>query len=506
METPRFPIVRFEVSGNTLLGEAEIRRLTGPILGPRQDFADVQRALETLEEAYRQAGWGSVQVILPEQTLESGVVKLRVVESRIAKVTVEGARHHSEQNLRHSVPSLKEGEIPRTRELQESLRLGNENPSKQAALVLKAGKREDELEAVLRVIDHDPQRMIVTLDNTGNAATGETRLALGFQHANLFDRDHVFNAQWQTSPSQPGKVRVFGLGYRVPFYGNGDVIDLAAGYSNVDSGTLMDLFSVSGAGKILSARYTFNFPRWSGGWEPRLAAALDWRAYENKVEYLATGQRLLPDLTVRPLSLTASLIRRAEGGESAAHLTWVRNLPGGSKGDATAFTATRLGARDDYQLWRYGFSHLGELGSKWQWRASANGQWTRDALAPGEQFGIGGMDSVRGFRERELASDRGLRFSSELYTPDFGAPLGDRLGLEGLRLRAVTFYDTARIWRNQALPGELDAQSIAAWGVGLRVGLGRSINLRLDYGLVLDAGGSQGKGDGRLAASFAWQF
>ena len=506
VEAPRFPIVRFDVRGNTLLSDGEIRRRTAAFLGPRQNFADVQRALEALEEAYRAAGWGGVQVLLPEQTLESGVVQLQVVESRIARVSVEGARHHTSDNVLAAVPQLREGAVPRTRELQESIRLANENPSKQSALVLKAGAREGDLEAIVQVSDQPPQRFVVSFDNTGSTATGDYRLGLGWQHANLFDRDHVLNAQAMTSPTKPDRVRVLGLGYRLPFYGNGDVLDLSAGYSNVDSGTLLDLFSVSGAGKVASARYTFNYPRWPGGWEPRLAAGLDWRAYENRIEHIASGQRLVPDITVRPLSLTASLIRRAEKGDSAANLTLVRNLPGGSQGDAAAFAAARNEARDRYLLWRYGASHLGELASDWQWRASANGQWTRDALVPGEQFGLGGMDSVRGFRERELASDRGLRLSGELYTPDVGPRLGDSLGVSGLRLRALAFYDAGRIWRNRPLPGELREETVAAWGIGLRASVGRSMNLRLEYGRVLDAGGTQGKGDGRLAASMALQF
>ena len=38
-----------------------------------------------------------------------------------------------------------------------------------------------------------------------------------------------------------------------------------------------------------------------------------------------------------------------------------------------------------------------------------------------EQFGIGGMESVRGFLERQFAGDRGYSGSLELYSPDFGA-------------------------------------------------------------------------------------
>ncbi|MBL8880785.1 MAG: DUF58 domain-containing protein, partial [Phycisphaerales bacterium] len=37
----------------------------------------------------------------------------------------------------------------------------------------------------------------------------------------------------------------------------------------------------------------------------------------------------------------------------------------------------------------------------WQLRTRVNTQWTPDALVPGEQFGMGGAQSVRGYEERE---------------------------------------------------------------------------------------------------------
>jgi len=52
--------------------------------GRDKDFADVQRALEALERAYTDKGFSAVQVILPEQELDKGVVRFKIVEARIA--------------------------------------------------------------------------------------------------------------------------------------------------------------------------------------------------------------------------------------------------------------------------------------------------------------------------------------------------------------------------------------------------------------------------------------
>lgn len=499
--SPQFPIVSFQVEGSALLSQTDIDSRVAAFIGPRRDFADVQRALEAIETIYAEAGWGGVQVILPEQRLDSGIVRIRVIESRITKISVEGQKHFNEDNVRASVPALQVGQVPRPRDMQESLRLANENPAKQTALVLRAGEREGELEATLKVADRSPNRLAVSLDNSGTHQTGDYRLGIGYQDANFLGRDHVLNIQALTSPTKYDKVLMAGVGYRVPLYASGDAIDLAAGYSNADSGTIQDLFAVSGAGSIYSARYTKGLARWNG-WEPRLSFGLDLRDYRNRVRTLDGNTSIVPNISVHPASLTFSMVSRGEGRETGLVLGYVRNLPGGDRGDAAAFQAARAGAEAHYAIWRWGISHLGTLPASWQWRAVFGGQVTRDALVAGEQFGLGGTDSVRGFHERELANDRGFRGAFELYTPD----IGHTVGLAGTRLRALAFYDFGQLQRNRALAGEAAGESIASYGLGLRAGVGSQMSLRLDFGVVADAGGNQGRNDGRLHASFAYQF
>src|SRR6266404_4128567 len=74
----RFDITAYRVEGNTLLSNSQVEYAVTPFRGKQRDFADIQRALEALETAYRKAGFGAVQVFLPEQELQSGVVVLRV--------------------------------------------------------------------------------------------------------------------------------------------------------------------------------------------------------------------------------------------------------------------------------------------------------------------------------------------------------------------------------------------------------------------------------------------
>jgi len=93
----------------------------------------------------------------------------------------------------------------------------------------------------------------------------------------------VLTLHYVTSPTQLDDVTLLGLGYRIPLYGSADVIDLHAGYSNVDSGTVSEVFKVSGKGTLFGARYTLNLNKRSPI-EHRLGFAFDYRAFENTVD------------------------------------------------------------------------------------------------------------------------------------------------------------------------------------------------------------------------------
>ncbi len=187
----RFDITAYRVEGSTLLTNKQLQSAVAPFQGKQRDFADIQRALEALETVYRKAGFGAVQIFLPEQELQGGVVVLRVVESRIGKVEVTGNKHFDTGNIRRSVPALKEGQTPNSRALADNLRAANESPVKQARVVLRPSSQPNEVDAKVEVEDESPWRVFSTLDNTGTDQTGSTRLGVGLQNANLFNRDHV---------------------------------------------------------------------------------------------------------------------------------------------------------------------------------------------------------------------------------------------------------------------------------------------------------------------------
>ncbi|MFI5305190.1 MAG: POTRA domain-containing protein, partial [Nitrospiria bacterium] len=81
-----FTINGFQIDGNTLLLPEKIKERVTPFEGEKKEMGDVENVRSILEKAYHDAGYPAVIVLVPEQTLENGIVKMSVIESRLGKV------------------------------------------------------------------------------------------------------------------------------------------------------------------------------------------------------------------------------------------------------------------------------------------------------------------------------------------------------------------------------------------------------------------------------------
>lgn len=498
---PRIEIQRFEVEGNTLLPSAEVERTVAPFTGKDRVFADIQRAAEALEEDFRVRGYGAVQVVPPEQDVTAGVVRLRVIEPKVGKVLIEGNKHFDADNVRRGLPTIKEGVTPNSGDVARNLAVLNEHPVKQTTVVLRAGTTEDQVDVDVKVEDDKPWRVVLTLDDTGTSDTGYWRSGVGFQHSNLFNRDHSLNLQYITSPTQPNKVSIYGLGYHIPFYGLNSSLDLIAGYSDVNSGTVQGLFSVAGSGTIFGAHWNYHLPKW-GELEQKVTLGLDYRALTNNVS-MAGRDGLVPDITFHPASLTYAGTLRTAVSQLNFYASAAANISGGNDGTSADFERSRAGATDNYKVFRYGLNFTRAFLNDWQARVAFNGQYTSNALVAGEQFGLGGPDSVRGYLLREVANDRGYSGQLELYTPD----VARRIRLpDGYHARLLAFYDFGEVSRNKVLPGEQEGKSIASAGVGARMNYSKNVSFRFDVAQILRAVGTRQSSDQRISTALVLSF
>ena len=507
----KFAITGYKVLGNTLLDPSRLGPVTRPHTGPQSDFETIQQAIEALEKAYANAGFGSVRVEVPEQELESGVVTLQVVEGKLGEVVVEDNKFFDAANIRNSLPALRTGETTNTDDLNRNLLLANDSGAKNTSVTFKRNTVTGLSDAVVKVTAEDPERWLALLDNTGSESTGKYRLGLVYQHANLFNRDHALSLQLMSSPGHWSQVAIAGLGYRIPFYGVGGAVDLSASYSTVDSGKVTQAaggpdLAISGGGRTFGAKYT-HYLEGSANWQHRASLGLERREFGNSVTLTGiAGGSLVPDLSTTPLTLGYQGSWRDVERDFSAQITATKNLPGlinpanGSTADFN-LPGGRAGAIAEFSTLKFNASYTERWASQWSLKAALSGQTSQDLLIAAEQFGVGGNDSVRGYGEREIAGDQGLRLGLEVWAAPIDAGTW--------RLLPLAFVDAAQVSRNQPAAGEIPEQVIASAGLGLRAVWGRSMSLRLDWGHALrnTAGGTGTQaGAHRLHATMIWNF
>ncbi len=100
------------------------------------------------------------------------------------------------------------------------------------------------------------------------------------------------------------------------------------------------------------------------------------------------------------------------------------------------------------------------------------------ALVPLEQIGLGGLQSVRGYRQDALLTDNGFLTSAEVRLPI--------LKTEEMKavLSVVPFIDFGIGWNNSGNEDPAD-DTLLGVGVGLQWQMGDRFNARLDWGTPL---------------------
>lgn len=497
-----FAIQRFAIEGNSLLGGTELDALVAPFTGSGRGYADIQKALEAIENAYRQKGYGAVNVHVPEQEVTSGTVHLKVVEAVIGKLHLSGNAYFDDNNIRSSLPALQAGRIPNLKNISENVQLANENPAKQVEVMLSTGESPGVIDARLKVNEHDPRRFFLTLDNTGTNETGRHRLGLAWQNANLLGGDEVLTLAYTGSPDvwldHPDNVKVdiYSLAFHKPFYSLGDSIDVIYGNSNVNVPTVQNTgFGLNGKGEVAAVRWNHHFPR-DGEYTSKLVFGYDYKFLNTTCSPDQRGlTATCTPYTVQPLSVTYHGAVQGIDIQAGYQVGLAMNLlpvgarytgaPGtaaAGKHDRYSFLTGRP-VSDEFMTLRFG-GNVAQRFSGWMLRAALEGQLSGSAVPPSEQLGLVGSTAVRGFNERAITADQGYVANLELYTPSLASYIRASGNLHG-----VVFYDFAH-GRNEGsvVAPTFKTMGVAAAGVGLRYALGKDVSFSWDAAQVIDPG------------------
>lgn len=464
-----FAIEGFDVRGDNPLGAARTQEVLAPFVRADATLDTLQQAASALEQALRERGYGLYRVVLQPQTVGRRVA-LEILTFPIGVVRVEGNAHHDADNVRQGLPELREGAVPNLRRLAVQTAISNENPGKQVQVALRPSAEPDKVDATVKVSDVRPWDFAMSLSNYGSDATGQDRFTVAGGHSNLFNRDHQFTAAYTTSLERPQDVRQLGLAYRVPLPALGGVV--GASYMRSDVVGNFGAFSSTGAGHVSTLNYT-HYLEPEGGKRTYVTLGLEDKIYE-AARIDGTPVPGQGDRRSRPL--VAGYVRNVEGDGQVWRVGVELAVNTGSGAGNDLPTYQSEDARITTHRWkalRTSASGLVAL-ADWQMALRAQGQYSRDALISGEQFGLGGPGSVRGTRqERPIAGDKGLLASVELRTPELAA---------GWRL--LGFVDAGWLGNNVTGASRPSSDIIASVGVGLRFGQG-PLSVTLDYGRLV---------------------
>ncbi|MBI3560663.1 MAG: ShlB/FhaC/HecB family hemolysin secretion/activation protein [Gammaproteobacteria bacterium] len=494
---PRFNILEFRVQGVTLLEAGQIERAVYPDMGPGKTMQDVEKARQAVEQAYKNTGYPTAVVSIPEQDVTAGVVRLQVTEAKIGRIKVSGSKYYSPRDIRRALPSLTQGKVPYVPGIQTELeRLNGSSGDRSVVPVMKAGREPGTLDVELKVKDQAPLHGKLEANNRSSATTTQGRALATLSYDNLWQAQHSLALQYQTAPQNTHEVNFYVVSYSLPISDDNERLTLYTVKSSSDVAAAQD-FSVVGNGRIYGVRVNLNLARTAELFHS-VSFGADYKDFSETLLQQGADTGKTP-ITYLPFTLRYDAALHAEQSllRLGSGVTWAfRDL----KSDQHQFDNKRYLAQSDFFYvsadLSYQYQYAG--GSRWNTRLAM--QWTDQALISNEQFGIGGVQSVRGYYESQALGDRGQNASLEWESKN----LTKSTWLTESRWHV--FYDYGSVAINDSLPGQTARFYLASAGIGYRCVAWKQLHAELDAGEALRPLGTIKRGDIRLHARLAYEF
>lgn len=481
-ETPQEPgpdvpetitVERFEVVGSTVFSPADFARVTQPFTNRPISLAELFQARSAVTQLYVDRGYITSGAFIPPQTLKGGVVTIQVVEGGLEDIKVRGLRRLNPNYVRSRLAIATQKPLNRAR-LLEALQLLQLNPLIQTiSAELSAGTRPGESLLEVQVTETRSISTPLSLDNNRSPSVGSFRQQVQVIEGNLTglgDRALVSYARTDGS-------RAFDASYSIPFNPRNGTVSLSVGTSNNDvierPFNVLDIQSAS--------RYYEVTVRQPIAESPSREIALGFTATHRQSEAsLLDGEIPFPAVGADDegrTRLTALRFFQEAIWRSSQEVTALRSQ------FSVGINALNATINDEAPDTRF-----------FSWRGQA--QWVRllapdtllllrgdvqladRSLLPFEQFGLGGQETVRGYRQDALLTDNGLLLSAEVRIPILRLPESNGL------LQLTPFIDFGTTWNSSDRPSP-DPNTLVGAGLGLRFQLSDRITARLDWGIPL---------------------
>jgi hemolysin activation/secretion protein len=497
-ETPQnipgtITVREFVFEGNTAFSDRELAEVVKSFVGREITFAELLQVEAAVSKKYTDAGFINSGAVIPsDQTFsrEGAVVKIQIVEGGLEDIKVTGLQRLDPNYVRSRIAIATQKPLDRNR-LLESLQLLQLNPLiNSISAELSAGARPELSLLEVKVSEANPFSAQLFVDNGRTPSVGSFRRGIQLNHANLLGLGDGLGVGY----SNTNGSNAYDLSYTLPI--NPQNGTLSFSYSRTTSNVTESPFDrLSITGDSNSYQLTFRQPLIQ---KPNQEFALGLTASRQESQTRLLGEDF-------PLSTGADEQGRTRISALRFFQDYVTRNPVEvfalrsqlSLGLGVLNATINSTAPDSrFFAWRGQAQYVRLLAPETLFVARTDIQLADRALVPLEQFGLGGLRSVRGYRQDAFLTDNGAFLSAEAQFPILRFP-----DLGGI-VHIVPFLDFGTTWNSGGRSGQNVNNSAGAspsfgplfsTGLGLQLKLGDRFTARLDYGLPLVNNDAAGK-------------
>jgi hemolysin activation/secretion protein len=336
--------------------------------------------------------------------------------------------------------------------------------------VLRKGVAADSTDVLLKVEDRAPFHVGLDYNNYGNRFVGQNRVGLGVFGGNLLTQgDNASLRAFLPFPSSSSPF--YQAAYNVGLNNQGTRVGVSYANAALTVGQELAVLDIRSRANVYTAFASHPLTRTEAA-SSTVAGGLSFKDFNNTVLGIPSSHD-----RVRSLNLGLSGDFVGGGGKNIYALLLTQGLGGFGGGTRRGDPlASRAGASNAFTRLNVDLARIQKL-SKLFLILRAAGQMAMDPLLVGEQFSLGGFDTVRGYRQSDFLGDSGYVLGGELRVPFSESP---RHNVQG-----AVFIDHGHASLRSPAAGQLGSKSLTGVGVGLRASFKDNTAIRLDVGFPL---------------------
>ncbi len=459
----------FQLVGNTLLTQEDIRTLTAPYLNRKVSLAELEQLRDRITSTYISRGYVNSGAVIPSQEIKDGIFVYQIIEGQLTGIDIKTDGRFRKSYFENRLQRFT-GKPLNVFDLEKRLQLfqADERIERfQANLLPGDARGESRLTANIK--EANPFKVRLGFDNYQPPSVGAYRGRLTLAHDNVFGIGDRASATYSGSEG----LHTIEAFYEIPINtydttvdvhfrrGWGEVVEAPFDALDIDSDSytigstlrhplvrsLRNTFGVFLTGEyrrtetfLLGAPFSFSAGPDSGVSEVAVLRFGQDYLHRDPDQVFAARSTFSFGLDALGATQNPGNIPDGEFFTWLGQVQWAHRLP---------FLKSQIIFRGDAQL-------------------------SDSPLLGLEQFVVGGHASVRGYRENELVRDNGTSGSLEIRVPVWQRNNGASF------VELLTFADAGHSW-NTGRPNTGQKTLLSA-GLGARVGFTDDILLQFHWG------------------------